>query len=78
VREIEQRIEKSERMPVANPGVNSPAGIPAEFDEHIQIMFDMMILAFQTDSTRIATMMLAGEGSNRAFPELGISRDTTI
>ena len=73
VREIEQRIEKSERMPVANPTMDSPAGIPAKFDEHIQIMFDMMILAFQTDSTRIATMLLAGEGSNRAFPELGIS-----
>lgn len=73
IREIEQRIEKSERMPVVNPSVDSPAGIPAKFEDHIQVMFDMMILAFQTDQTRIATMLLAGEGSNRAFPELGIS-----
>jgi hypothetical protein len=73
VREIEQRIEKAERMPVVNPEVNSPPGIPPAFDEHLALMWDMLILAFQTDSTRIATMMLAGEGSNRTFSELGFS-----
>lgn len=73
VREIEQRIEKAERMPVVNPGVNSPPGIPASFDEHIALMCDMLILAFQTDSTRVATMLFAGEGSNRTFSELGFS-----
>jgi len=73
VREIEQRIEKADRMPVANPGVNSPDGIPPAFDEHIALLCDMMILAFQTDSTRIATMLLAGEGSNRTFSELGFA-----
>jgi len=73
VREIEQRIEKAERMPVANPDVDSPAGIPPSFPEHIALMFDMLILAFQTDSTRVATLMLAGEGSNRTFSELGFS-----
>lgn len=73
VREIEQRIEKAERMPIQNPAVDSPAGIPPTFDEHIAIMTDMMILAFQTDSTRIATMLLAGEGSNRTFNEIGLS-----
>src|SRR6266850_1676566 len=73
VREIEQRIEKAERMPVVNPEVNSPPGIPPAFDEHIALMGDMMILAFQTDSTRVATMLFAGEGSNRTFSELGFS-----
>ena len=73
VREIEQRIEKAERMPVANPEVDSPAGIPPSFPEHLALMFDMLILAFQTDSTRVATLMLAGEGSNRTFSELGFS-----
>jgi hypothetical protein len=73
VREIEQRIEKTERLPVANPGVDSPPGIPPAFDEHIALMFDMMVLAFQTDSTRVATMLLAGEGSNRTFSELGFA-----
>ena len=73
VREIERRIERTERMAVANPDVDSPPGIPPNFDEHIALMFDMMILAFQTDSTRVATMLLAGEGSNRTFSELGFS-----
>ncbi len=73
VREIEQRIEKAERMPVVNPDVNAPPGIPPAFDEHIALMCDMMILAFQTDSTRVATMLFAGEGSNRTFSELGFS-----
>jgi hypothetical protein len=73
VREIEERIERAERMPVANPAVNSPAGIPPNFEEHIALMFDMLTLAFQTDSTRVATMLLAGEGSNRTFAEIGLS-----
>jgi BMFP domain-containing protein YqiC len=73
VREIEQRIEQAERMPVANPGTEAPAGIPQGFDEHIALLCDMMVLAFQTDSTRVATLMLAGEGSNRTFSDLGFS-----
>jgi hypothetical protein len=73
VREIEQRIEKAERMPGANPAVEAPAGIPDNYEEHIALMFDMLMLAFQTDSTRIATMLLAGEGSNRTFTEIGLS-----
>jgi len=73
VREIEQRIEKAERLPVINPAADAPAGIPANYEEHIALMFDMLILAFQTDSTRVATMLLAGEGSNRTFTEIGLS-----
>src|SRR5258706_11683130 len=73
VREIEERIEKAERMPVVNPDVTAPPGIPPAFDEHLALMCDMMILAFQTDSTRVATMLFAGEGSNRTFSELGFS-----
>ena len=74
VREIEKRIEHTERFDsTPDPAVETPAGIPASFDEYIQIMFDMMVLAFQTDSTRIATFLLANEGSNRAFPEIGIA-----
>jgi hypothetical protein len=73
VREIEQRIERTERMPVTDPGVDAPAGIPSSYDEHIALMFDMLLLAFQTDSTRVATMLLAGEGSNRTFTEIGLS-----
>lgn len=73
VRAIEKRIETSERFgPAPDPEVDTPPGIPAKFDEYIQVMFDMLVLAFQTDSTRVATFLLANEGSNRAFPELGV------
>jgi len=74
VREIEKRIAKSERFGAApDPNVTTPSGIPPSYEEYIQIMYDMMVLAFQTDSTRIATFLLANEGSNRAFPEIGIA-----
>jgi hypothetical protein len=73
VRELEQRIERTERIPIANPPVDAPPGIPTSFAEHVQLMFDIMLLAFQTDSTRIATLLLAAEGSNHTFPEVGIS-----
>jgi hypothetical protein len=73
VREIEQRIERAEKMPVVNPDADAPAGIPADFGGHIQLMFDMLLLAFQTDSTRVATLMIAAEGSNRTFSEIGIA-----
>ncbi len=74
VRELEMRIQKAERMPVANPAMEAPSGIPTEFAEHIQLMFETMFLAFQTDSTRVATMLIAAEGSNRTFTEIGISQ----
>lgn len=75
VREIEKRIESSEKFQDAfpNPAVETPSGIPSNHEAYIDIMFDMLALAFQTDSTRIATFLLANEGSNRAFPEIGIS-----
>jgi hypothetical protein len=73
VREIEKRIEQAERFKdIPDPNQDTPLGIPASFQEHIRIMYDMMLLAFQTDSTRVATFLLANEGSNRAFPEIGI------
>jgi Protein of unknown function (DUF1552) len=73
VREIEQRISISKSMNVPNPDVDAPAGVPASYQEHVALMFDMVHLAFQTDSTRIATLMLAREGSNRPFNDIGIS-----
>jgi hypothetical protein len=73
VREIEQRIENSERLAIKNPGIDSPAGVPTSYKEHISLMFDMLLLAFQTDSTRVATLLVAREGSNRSFDEIGIA-----
>jgi hypothetical protein len=73
VRELEQRIERTERMTIPNPSADAPAGIPTNFGEHIQLMFDILLLAFQTDSTRVATILIAAEASNHTFPEVGIS-----
>jgi len=74
VREMEQRLKAAEQFK-ALPGTdaNTPAGIPPDFGEYMQMMYDMLILAFQTDSTRIATLLLAYDGSNRTFPQIGIA-----
>jgi hypothetical protein len=74
IREIETTIQKAERFGAAkDPGVETPAGIPQERGQYIQLMFDMLALAFQTDSTRVATLMLGHDGDNRSLPEIGIS-----
>jgi hypothetical protein len=73
VREIERRIEKSEKFGLPDdPGVEVPEGIPATFEEHIRLMMDMMVLAFETDSTRVVSFLLAYDGSNRSFREIGV------
>jgi hypothetical protein len=73
VREIEKRIASAERFGAPpDPAVDTPAGIPPSYQEHMRIMYEMLVLAFQTDSTRIATLLLAHDGSNRAFPDIGI------
>jgi hypothetical protein len=74
VREIEQRIQKAERFgPLPDPKSETPAGIPTDYQQHIRLMMDMLVLAFQTDSTRVSTFMLAHDGSNRSFKEIGVS-----
>lgn len=73
VREIEQRIEKAERFgDLPDPGIDTPVGIPQSYREHIRLMSDMMVLAFQTDSTRVATFLTAHDGSNRSFEDIGV------
>ena len=73
VREIESRIEKAERFGKVNdPAMDTPIGIPQDHTEYVQLMYDMMVLAFQTDSTRVASLMLAHDGSNRSFEHIGI------
>jgi hypothetical protein len=74
VREIEARIQKAEKFGDApDPAVETPAGVPAEYVEYVGLMYDMMLLAFQSDSTRVATLLLAHDGSNRSFEDIGIS-----
>jgi hypothetical protein len=79
VREIEQRLKWTEKM-AADGGATKallpggiPTAIPKEYTDHVRLMADMMILAFQTDMTRICTFMLANEGSNRAYRSIGIT-----
>jgi hypothetical protein len=55
------------------PGGVRPTGVPADYGEHIRLMGDMMILAFQADLTRVATFMFANEGSNRSYRQIGVS-----
>ena len=72
IREIEKQIELAERHGDAETKSQTPAGIPNSYAQHMQMMFDLMILAFQTDSTRVATFCLAHDGSNRSFSEIGV------
>ena len=73
VRELEERIQRAEKLgDPKNPTQEAPTGIPATYAEHIQLMFETLLLAFQTDSTRVASMLLAHDGSNRSFAEIGI------
>ena len=73
VREIEERLQRAERFANAkDPGVEAPIGITQDHAEYVGITFDMMLLAFQSDLTRVSTMMLAHDGSNRSFDHIGI------
>lgn len=68
VREIEQRIATAEKESGQGVGgLTRPNGIPPEYAEHIRLLCDLLVLAFQTDQTRIATMVFANEGSNRSY-----------
>ncbi|MEO6080309.1 MAG: DUF1552 domain-containing protein [Steroidobacteraceae bacterium] len=75
VREIEQRIERAEKSVTVrpSPGMETPAGIPANYTEYLRLNMDMLHLAFETDNTRVATFMLTGEGNNRTFDEVGVA-----
>ncbi len=73
VRDLERRIERAARFPVptAPDGAHSPEMFET-YEQHMQLMYDVMALAFQTDSTRIATFIVAHDGSNRPYPTIGI------
>lgn len=88
VRALEKRIEfaQKESLEAAKeattkkPGNYSPLidvnpqGAPKDFVEHVKLMFDLSVLAFQTDTTRIITFMMGNEGSNRTYPHIGVAR----
>ncbi len=73
IREIERRIERAEQdMAHLTPGIDKPTGVPVEYPDYVNLMFDLQLIAFQTDQTRIVTMMMGREGSMRTYPEIGI------
>ncbi len=73
IREVELRIAKAESMPKpADPTMEKPSGIPAEFSEHAKLLYDLQALAFQADITRVATMVIGREGSVRTYEEIGV------
>lgn len=74
VREIERQIEKAEALGIpVDPGVPAPEGKPDSYKDHLRMMFDMMVLAFKTDSTRVSSFLMAHDGSNRSFGEIGVN-----
>jgi hypothetical protein len=71
IREVETRISRAEKDEVTPP-VEKPSGIPFEYAEYVKLMFDLQVIAFQADLTRVSTMMLGREGSVRTYPEIGV------
>jgi hypothetical protein len=73
IRDIEQRIQKAEADPTGlTPTIDKPTGIPVLYADYVNLMFDLQLVAFQTDSTRIVTLMMGREGSMRTYPEIGV------
>ncbi len=69
IRDIEQRISRSATAPtLPAPGYQPPVGMPKQYEEHLRLMCDLIVLAFQADVTRVCTFVLANEGSNRSYP----------
>ena len=73
VRDVERRIRMAETQSSRElPEVTQPSGIPGTYEEHAKLMFDMQVLAYQTDLTRVVTFMLGRELSGRTFAEIGV------
>lgn len=72
VRDIERRLSGADKVAREMPDYTRPTGIPDSYREHIRLMYDLLVLAFQTDTTRISTFLLAHDGSNRSFPDIGV------
>jgi hypothetical protein len=73
IRDIEARVRAAEHLgTIKEPDMDTPSGIPSAYADYLQLMFDMLVVAFQTDTTRIATLLLAHDGSNRSFSDIGV------
>ena len=73
VRDIERRIQKAEEQRnVELPALDQPQGVPAVFEDHLALMLDLQLLAFQSDLTRVITFMIGKEQSARPYPQIGV------
>jgi hypothetical protein len=73
IREIETRISRTETENALSPTAEKPNGVPTSFVEHARLMADLLVVAFQADVTRVATLLFGKEASTRVYPELGFS-----
>ncbi len=74
VREVERRIQRAEQQTEESPlpDLERPSSVPAEWEDHVKMMFDLQVLALQADLTRVITFQLAREGSTRTYPQIGV------
>ena len=73
VRDIERRIQKAEeQIDLDLPELAQPAGVPPVFEDHMEIMQDLQVLALQTDLTRVITFMMSKEQSPRPYPQIDV------
>jgi len=74
IREVERRIQKASSSPAANDPTlpPAPAGIPSSYEEHVKMMYDLLVLAYRANITRVSTYMVSRETSNRTYPQLGV------
>lgn len=74
IRDIERRIQIASAKQLPDlPGVTRPAGIPIDWVDHVKLMMDLQVLAYQADLTRVGTLMTAKEGSVMTFPQIGVN-----
>src|SRR5439155_19147073 len=73
LRDVERRIQKAEEQSAKEvPDVDRPAGVPDAFDAHVTLLYDLQLLAYQSDLTRVITFMYGREQTGRPYPQLGI------
>ena len=74
VRDIERRIQRAEQSNATTPlpTVEQPSGVPDDYDEHVSLLFEMLVLAYQADVTRVSCTQMARELSGRTYPNIGV------
>ena len=72
IRDVERRIQKAEEQRVELPAMEQPQGAPPVFEDHLAMMLDLQVLAFQSDLTRVISFMIGKEQSARPYPQIGV------